>query len=79
MNFGILTFDWTSTKNAAPLAFIFQPSHHNFFGCASQPGLPDGIFSNQKIPIWVNFGGAWNGKGWYFQWSFGIYDGPLVI
>jgi hypothetical protein len=20
-------------------------------------GLPDGLFSNQKIPIWVNFGG----------------------
>jgi hypothetical protein len=19
-------------------------------------GLPDGLFSNQKIPIWVNFG-----------------------
>jgi hypothetical protein len=22
----------------------------------SKPGLPDGLFSNQKIPIWVNFG-----------------------
>jgi hypothetical protein len=22
----------------------------------SEPGLPDGLFSNQKIPIWVNFG-----------------------
>jgi hypothetical protein len=20
------------------------------------PGLPDGIFSNQKIPIWISFG-----------------------
>jgi hypothetical protein len=25
-----------------------------------------------KIPIWVNFGGPWNGKGWYIQWLFGI-------
>jgi hypothetical protein len=25
-----------------------------FCRCA---GLPDGIFSNQKISIWVNFGG----------------------
>jgi hypothetical protein len=22
--------------------------------------LPDGMFSNQKIPIWVNFGVSWN-------------------
>jgi hypothetical protein len=20
-------------------------------------GLPDGLFSNQKVPVWVNFGG----------------------
>jgi hypothetical protein len=25
-------------------------------------GLPDGLFSNQKIAIWVNLGGIWNGK-----------------
>jgi hypothetical protein len=25
------------------------------------------------IPIWVNFGGPWNGKGWYILWPFGIY------
>jgi hypothetical protein len=24
--------------------------------CAAESGLPDGLFSNQKIPIWVNFG-----------------------
>jgi hypothetical protein len=28
-------------------------------------GLPDGIFSNQKIPIWVNFGGSQKGKRWH--------------
>jgi hypothetical protein len=26
------------------------------------PELPDGIFSNQKIQIWVNFGGSCNGN-----------------
>jgi hypothetical protein len=35
---------------------------------ACSPGLPDGLFSCQKIPIWVNFGGSLNGKCWY------IYD-----
>jgi hypothetical protein len=29
------------------------------------PGLPDGLFSNQKYQIWVNFGGPLNGKCWY--------------
>jgi hypothetical protein len=24
-----------------------------------------------KIPIWVNFGGPWNGKCWYILWPFG--------
>jgi hypothetical protein len=28
-------------------------------------GLPDGLFSNQKFQIWVNFGGHLNGKCWY--------------
>jgi hypothetical protein len=28
------------------------------------PGLPDGLFSNQKFQIWVNFGGPLNGKYW---------------
>jgi hypothetical protein len=31
-----------------------------------------------KIPIWVNFGVPWNGKGWYMLWPFGIYLGHLV-
>jgi hypothetical protein len=26
-----------------------------------------------KIPIWVNFGGPWNGKYWYILCTFGIY------
>jgi hypothetical protein len=28
-------------------------------------GLPDGIFSNKKIHVWVNFGGSCNGRCWY--------------
>jgi hypothetical protein len=35
------------------------------------PGLPGGIFSNQKFPIWVSFGGPWNGKVWCILWPFG--------
>jgi hypothetical protein len=27
--------------------------------------LPDGTFSDQKIAIWVNFGGSCNGRIWY--------------
>jgi hypothetical protein len=29
----------------------------------SMPGLPDGLFSNQKIPIWVNFE-FWSALDW---------------
>jgi thiol-disulfide isomerase/thioredoxin len=31
-----------------------------------------------KIPIWVNFGGPWNGKCRYILWSFGIFYDQLV-
>jgi hypothetical protein len=32
----------------------------------SKAGLPDGIgIFKPKTPIWVNFGGPWNGRGWY--------------
>jgi hypothetical protein len=31
------------------------------------------VFFRPKIPIWVNFGGPWNGKGWYTLWPFGKY------
>jgi hypothetical protein len=37
-------------------------------GCLT--GLPDGIFSNRKIPIF--------GKSWYILWPFGIFYGQLV-
>jgi hypothetical protein len=30
-------------------------------------GLPDGLFLNKKIPIWVNFEGACSGKSWYIS------------
>jgi hypothetical protein len=35
-------------------------------------GLPDGIFSNQKFPIEVNFGGPCNGRCWHHLWPFGL-------
>jgi hypothetical protein len=31
------------------------------------------IFSNQKIPIWINFGGPLFGKGWYIPCPFAIF------
>jgi hypothetical protein len=31
-----------------------------------------------KIPIWVHFGGPWNGKCWYNLWPFGKNHGRLV-
>jgi hypothetical protein len=31
-----------------------------------------------KIHIWVNYGGSWNGKGWYILWQFRIHLGHLV-
>jgi hypothetical protein len=40
---------------------------------ACQAGLPDGLFSNQKSQIWVNFGGPLNVKCWYILWPFGIF------
>jgi hypothetical protein len=31
-----------------------------------------------KIPIWINFGGPWNGKCWYILWPYGIHYSNLV-
>jgi hypothetical protein len=40
-------------------------ANENSFAQRLQPaGLPDGLFSNQKSQIWVNFGGPLNGKCW---------------
>jgi hypothetical protein len=41
-------------------------------------GLPDGTVSNQKIPIWVNYGGSCNGKCWPILLPFGLFYGHLV-
>jgi hypothetical protein len=46
--------------------------------CRSATGLPDGIFPNQKIPIWVNFGGPCNGIFWYILWPFGQFPRRLA-
>jgi hypothetical protein len=43
-------------------------------------GLPDGNYILiPKIPIWVFFGGHWNGKCWCILWPFGIFHEHLVI
>jgi hypothetical protein len=43
------------------------PSHCGYKEAASinESGLPDGIFSGQKIAIWINFGCSCNGRCWY--------------
>jgi hypothetical protein len=43
-------------------------------------GLPDGLhIFKPKSPIWANFGGPWNGEGWYILWPVGTFYGHLVI
>jgi hypothetical protein len=37
-----------------------------------------GFVFKPKIPIWVNFGGYWNGKCWYILCPFGLFYGNLV-
>jgi hypothetical protein len=41
--------DWEPSERCFFLKFFFQ--NH------AEPGLPDGLYSNSKIPFWVNFGG----------------------
>jgi hypothetical protein len=41
-------------------------------------GLPDGIFSNPKITIWVNLGVYCNPRCWYILWPFGQFSTHLV-
>jgi hypothetical protein len=31
-----------------------------------------------KLPIWVYFGGSWNGKCWYILWPFGIFNSHMA-
>jgi hypothetical protein len=42
-----------------------------------QAEMPGGLFYT-KIPIWVYFGGPWNGKCWYVLCPFGIFYGHVV-
>jgi hypothetical protein len=32
-----------------------------------------------KTPIWVYFGGTWNGKCWYILWPFGIFQMAIYL
>jgi hypothetical protein len=41
--------------------------------------LPDGLSSNQKSQIWVNFGGSSNDRWWYILEQFGQFSGHLII
>jgi hypothetical protein len=41
-------------------------------------GLPDGLFSNQKSQILINFGGPFNSKCWYISSPFEIFYGYLL-
>jgi hypothetical protein len=49
-----------------PVAGIFLP-RVAFEEANQAPGLPDGLFSNQKIQILVYFGGPRNGKCCYIS------------
>jgi hypothetical protein len=44
-----------------------------------RPGLPDGIFSYPKIPIWVCYGGPLNGKIWYILWPLEKFYSSFVF
>jgi hypothetical protein len=44
----------------------------------SQSGLPDGLFSDQKIGIWVHFGESCNVRCWRILWKFDIFYAPLL-
>jgi hypothetical protein len=38
------------------------------------------VYFKTKIPIWVYFGGPWNGKCWYILRPFGIiYDHSVYV
>jgi hypothetical protein len=37
-------------------------NHFHSFALGWASGLPDGFFFRPKVPIWVYFGGPWNGK-----------------
>jgi hypothetical protein len=35
--------------------------------------MKTGYIFEPKVPIWVYIGGLWNGKYWYFLWTFGTH------
>jgi hypothetical protein len=36
------------------------------------------VYFQTQIPIWVNFGGYFNGRFWYILWPFGVFCSHLV-
>jgi hypothetical protein len=55
---------WATTPMLGRLELEFKVCGRILTFCArvGRPGLPDGMFSDQKIAIWVNFGGPCNGR-----------------
>jgi hypothetical protein len=49
-----------------------------FWACSVRSRVARWYIFKPKIPIWENFRGPWNAKGWYILWKFGIYYGNLV-
>jgi hypothetical protein len=47
------------------------------FWCRTH-GLPDCIFSYQKIPVWINYGVSSKRRYWYILWRFGQFSGHLI-
>jgi hypothetical protein len=68
---------WQPWSSGPSQSFEYLPTWQQLskeFKEDSAAGLPDGIFSNQKIPIWVNFGGSCNGRCWYILWPFSLFN-----
>jgi hypothetical protein len=68
-----ITYPWPLVAAKKP---TFQKRNQFCTYVGTRTGLPDGIGSfKPKIPIWVKFGGHWNGKVWHVLWPFGLYYG----
>jgi hypothetical protein len=52
------------------MSMVFSPNFLALMINRLRTGLPDCSFSNQKIPIWVNFGGCCDGR--YILWPFAL-------
>jgi hypothetical protein len=72
-------FEMTSWLTPICFLIIQHLPNVNYLANQNQAGY---IFK-LKIPMWVNFGGACNGRCWYifwtiYIWPFGVFYGNLV-